>query len=406
MAEVLKPADPAQLAEAVAWAAGEGAALEVRGAGSKREFGRPVAAERILDLGGLAGVSLYEPEELVLSAAAGTPLREIQNLLAQRCQQLAFEPPDYGRLLGGTPEAQSIGGVLAANLSGSRRIKAGAARDHFLGFKAVTGRGEAVKSGGRVVKNVTGYDLSKLMAGSFGTLAVLSEVTVKVLPAPEKIRTVLIYGQRLGDGVAALARAAGSPHEVSGLAYLDAAAARRSAVDYVSGPDRAVTAIRIEGPAPSVEHRCQALRAMFALTATVEELHGSNSARFWREITDVADLLPAGTEILWRLSLTPSAAPAVISAIRDALGGEAFCDWAGGLVWLSLPPTVDAGHEAVRQAVGGAGHAILVRAPAELRARVPVFQPEPEALARLTARIKESFDPRHILNPGRMYAGL
>lgn len=406
MTEVLKPADSAQLAEAVAWAAAEGVPLEICGAGSKRGLGRPVEAAYTLDVGGLAGVSLYEPDELVMSAGAGTPLKEIQEQLTEHRQQLAFEPPDYGRLLGGAAEAQTIGGVIACNLSGSRRVKAGAARDHFLGFKAVTGRGEAIKSGGRVVKNVTGYDLSKLMAGSYGTLAVFSEVTVKVLPAPEKLRTVLVYGLSDAEGVAVLSRAAGSPHEASGLAHLPAAAARRSAVGYVSGGGSSVTAIRVEGPAPSVEHRCRALKEMFSGAAAVEELHGSNSARFWREVTDTVDLLPQGTGFLWRLSVTPSEAPAISAVILEALGGEAFYDWTGGLVWLSLPPSEDAGHETVRGAVGGQGHATLIRAPAEVRARVPVFQPEAEALSRLNGRIKESFDPCRVLNPGRMQPNL
>jgi len=406
MPESLKPADAAQLAEAVAWAAAEGRTLEVVGAGSKRRLGRPVAAEYRLELSALSGVSLYEPEELVLSAGAATPLGEIEGLLAQHRQQLAFEPADYGRLLGGPAEAQTLGGVLAANVSGSRRIKAGAARDHFLGFKAVSGRGEAIKSGGRVVKNVTGYDLSKLMAGSHGTLAVLAEVTVKVLPAPEKLRTVLVYAQSDDDGIAVLARAAGSPHEVSGLAHLRAETAMRSSVDYVSGTASSVTAIRVEGPGPSVEHRCAALKAMFGGAATVEELHGRRSAAFWREVTDVAGLLPAAGGLLWKLSLTPSEAPRISRTIREALGGEAFYDWAGGLVWLWLPErTADAGHAVVRGAVAGHGHATLLRAPEAVRARVPVFQPEAPGQAALATRIKQSFDPLGILNPGRMHEG-
>jgi glycolate oxidase FAD binding subunit len=406
MAETLTPVDAAQLAEAVAWAAAGGTALEIVGGGSKRGLGRPVSASHMLDLSRLSGVGLYEPDELVLSAGAGTPLSEIEGLLAQNRQQLAFEPADYGRLLGGVPERQTLGGVLACNLSGSRRIKAGAARDHFLGFKAVTGRGEAIKSGGRVVKNVTGYDLSKLLAGSFGTLGVMTEVTVKVLPAPEKLRTVLVYGQGAADGVALLARAAGSPHEVSGLAHLGAGTAVRSVVGYVKDAGASVTAIRIEGPAPSVEHRVKALRDMFAGAAGVEELHGRNSAVFWRELTDVADLLPADAGCVWKLSLTPSEAPAAVGRIRDALGGEAFYDWAGGLVWLTLPAeAAAAGHETVRAAIAGHGHATLIRAPEAVRRAVPVFQPQPPSLAALAARIKHSFDPEGILNPGRMTDG-
>ena len=161
--------------------------------------------------------------------------------------------------MAGAPGAGTIGGALSCNLAGPRRLKAGAARDHFLGFKAVSGRGEAFQAGGRVVKNVTGYDLCKLLAGAHGTLAVLTEVTIKVLPAPEKSRTVLIYGLDDGGAILALSRALNSPHEVSGAAHLPAAVAARSTVDFVAGSGRAVTAIRVEGPGPSVEHRCEAL---------------------------------------------------------------------------------------------------------------------------------------------------
>jgi len=227
-----------------------------------------------------------------------------------------------------------------------------------------------------------------------------------VLPAPDKLRTVLVYGQGDADGVALLARAAGSPHEVSGLAHLRAETAKRSSVEYVKRAGAAVTAIRIEGPAPSVEHRTRALREMFAAAAGVEELHGRNSSAFWRELTDVADLRPADAGHVWTLSLTPSAAPAAVRRIRDALGGEAFYDWAGGLVWLSLPAEAEAaGHETVRAAIAGHGHATLIRAPEAVRRAVPVFQPQPPALAALAARIKQSFDPKGILNPGRMTDG-
>jgi glycolate oxidase FAD binding subunit len=185
------PATAEETLNIVRWAAGEETPLEIVGHGSKRGIGRPSQAEHVLDLSQLSGVTLYEPEELVLSARAGTPLAEIEALLERHNQQLAFEPMDYGPLLGGEPGRGTIGGVLGANLSGPRRIKAGAARDHVLGVNAVSGRGEAFKSGGRVVKNVTGYDLSKGLAGSWGTLAVVTDVTFKVLPAAETERTLV-----------------------------------------------------------------------------------------------------------------------------------------------------------------------------------------------------------------------
>ncbi len=404
MAERLAPADAAQVLDCVRWAVAEAVPLDIIGRGSKQALGRPAAAEHVLDLSGLSGVSLYEPDELVLTAGAGTPLVEIEGLLSQNRQQLAFEPADYGPLLGGTAGAQTLGGMIAANLSGPRRIKSGAARDHFLGIKAVSGRGDAVKSGGRVVKNVTGYDLCKLLAGSYGTLAAMTEITVKVLPAPEKARTVLVFGLDAETAVTALSRAGGSPHEVSGLAHLPAAAAAASSVGYVAGAGAAVTAVRVEGPGPSVEHRCRALRQELGGFGPVEELHSRNSRGLWTEIRDVQPLLGDRDSDVWKLSLTPTAAPGIVGRILGQADGRALFDWAGGLVWLSLAPAGDAHHGIVRDAVGGDGHATLLRAPVAVRRKVPVFQPQPAALAALTRRVKDSFDPQAILNRGRMFA--
>ena len=402
MTETLRPETAAQVLDAVQWALSNGTPLDIVGHDTKRGFGRPPSAGHRLDLSGLSGVNLYEPEELVLSAGAGTSMAEIEGLLSQNRQQLAFEPADLGELYGGEPGKQTLGGVLAANLSGPRRLKAGAARDHFLGFKAVSGRGEEVKSGGRVVKNVTGYDLCKLMAGSHGTFAAMTEVTVKVLPAPEKSWTVLAYGLDDETAVRALSAAGGSPHEVAALAHLPAAVAARSAVGYVKDAGRAVTAIRVEGPGPSVEYRTAALKQMLAGQAELEELHSHNSRSFWREVRDVAALLPQPEHAVWKLSVAPMDGPAVLARLRDKLDCEAYYDWAGGLIWLSLPEGEDAEAGTVRGALDGGGHATLMRASEAVRASVPVFQPQPEGLAGLGRRLKEAFDPEHILNRGRM----
>ncbi len=413
-AETLAPETRDQVTEAVAWAVSEEMPLEVVGRGSKRALGRPVQAAHSLDLSRLDGITLYEPEELVLSARAGTPLAAIEAALDEKRQLLAFEPADLGPLLGGEAGAASIGGVLACNLSGPRRIKAGAARDHFLGLQAVSGRGELFKSGGRVVKNVTGYDLCKLLCGSYGTLGVMTDVTVKVLPRPEKTWTVLVTGLDDAQGQAAMTRALGSPHEVSGAAHLPAAQAAKSGVSYVAGAGTAVTALRLEGPGPSVEYRCAALRQELADLGATEELHSHNSLAFWRELRDVRPFVGRpidgqGDLAVWRISVAPSAGPAVVAAVG---AGEAFYDWGGGLVWLALPsqgPAAgDVGASQVRAAVAaaGGGHATLIRAPLELRAAEAVFQPQDAAKAMLSERVKDGFDPKRVLNPGRMYAGL
>ena len=409
MSETLKPETAEQVLDAVKWAAASESPLAVKGQGSKEGFGRAVEADCRLDLSGLTGIGCYEPNELFMTAGAATTLAEIEAALRQNNQQMAFEPADLGILLGGEGDAGTIGGAIACNLAGSRRIKAGAARDHFLGFNAVSGRGETFKSGGTVVKNVTGFDLSKLIAGSFGTLAVMTEVTFKVLPAPEKTRTVLVLGLSDQDAMKAMAKALGSSHEVSGAAHLPEAAAKGSKVSHVAGTGRSVTAFRVEGPGPSVEHRCRALTALLGGGASVEELHSENSALLWREICDVRLLDGDGGNgrQVWRLSVPPMNGAGVAEQLTAGTGASVFYDWGGGLIWLTMDATPDAGHETVRRAVEAAGgHATLVRAGADVRNRVPVFEPQTGALREITARIKEGFDPKGILNPGRMVEGV
>jgi len=412
MTETLKPQSAEQVQDAIHWALAGNASFEVAGGASKRAYGRPLDAAHHLDVSGLTGIVFYEPEELVLAARPGTPMAEIEAALAENGQQLAFEPADLGPLLGGgaaSTAAATLGGAVACNLAGPRRIKAGAARDHVLGFHAVSGRGDVFKSGGRVVKNVTGFDLSKLMTGSFGTLAVMTEVTVKVLPAPEKARTVLLLGVGERTAAEAMTMALHSPYEVSAAAHLPAPIAATSAVSLVSGAGAGVTAVRVEGPGPSVEYRCKALRDLLAPLGATDELHTANSAAFWREIRDVSCFTADGAaaEQVWRLSVPPGEGARVGEALVRDTGGRVFYDQGGGVLWLAMAPRADAAHAAVRAAIGaGGGHATLVRAAPEVRATVPVFHPQPAALAALTARTKEAFDPRGVLNRGRMYAGV
>ena len=411
MTEILKPDNADQVLDAVKWAVSEATPLEVRSLGTKAGFGRPVQAGRVLDLSNLSGITDYDPGELVLTAGPATPMAEIEQARAAANQELQFEPMDLGPLYGGSTDAPTtgtIGGVIAANLSGPRRVKSGAARDHFLGFHAVSGRGEVFKSGGQVMKNVTGFDLSKLMAGSFGTLAVMTEVTVKVLPRPEKTRTVLLMGADDEAAVAALCDALGSSHEVAGAAHLPAAVAARSGVGYVVGAGDSVTAVRIEGPGPSVEHRCAALTDQFKALGAVEELHSHNSIAFWREVRDAIPFTGdrAGDQV-WRISVPPTAGAEVVRRLTDGLGGEAYYDWGGGLIWFALPTREDAGATAVRAAIADCGgHATLVRASADVRHAVEVFQPQPGPLDELSRRVKDAFDPEGVLNPGRMVAGV
>ena len=405
MAESLAPTDADGLADAVRWAVAGEAPLEVIAGGSKQTLGRPVQSAATLSLAAFDGIVDYQPSELVLTAQAATPLATIEAALEAERQMLAFEPADYGPLLR-APGGATLGGALACNLSGPRRIKAGAARDHFLGMHAVSGRGERFKAGGRVVKNVTGYDVCKLLAGSYGTLALMHEVTVKVLPASERTRTVLVFGLEPVAALDALGAALGSAHEVSGAAHMPAEVAARSAVSYVSGAGAAVSAVRVEGFPASVEARCEALRALLGPFGAVEELHSKNSATLWREIRDVRAFADDSGP-LWRLSVPPASGAAAAARVAEAADVRALFDWGGGLLWLEVDGAPDAGEVPVRAAAAAAGgHATLVRADAPTRAARAVFQPQTTGLAALTARIKRAFDPTGVLNPGRMYAGV
>ncbi len=292
MADSLKPRDAKEVEAAVQSVLATGKTAEIVGHGSKRAISRALQTDVTLELSALSGVTLYEPEELVLSARAGTPLAEIEALVAAHGQQLAFEPMDYGPILGAVAGRGTIGGMLAANLSGPRRVKAGAARDHFLGFHAVSGRGETFKSGGRVVKNVTGYDLSKLIAGSWGTLAVLTEATIKTLPRPETEETVLIRGLQTERAIEAMTAASGSACDISGAAHLPAEVAVRIPSAGIAAGS-AVTALRIEGFAPSVAHRKGMIEALLSPFGEVAALGGTLSQSLWRAIRDVAPFAAA-----------------------------------------------------------------------------------------------------------------
>ncbi|MDP6840112.1 MAG: glycolate oxidase subunit GlcE [Rhodospirillales bacterium] len=405
------PETASEAADVVRAALSENRSLEITGAGSKRGWGRPVAADLGLKLTALSGIELYEPEELVLTAKAGTPISEIERLLAEKDQALAFEPPDLSALYGGEAgdgiPGGTLGGVIGCNLSGPARIRSGAARDHVLGFEAIGGRGEVINSGGRVVKNVTGFDMPKAMAGSFGTLGVMTSITVRALPRAEKVRTVLIYGLDAARAADAMGAGLRSPHDIDGAAYLPEDLAARSAAGYVAGAAASVTALRLGGPGPSAEARCKALRGLLAPFGDSEELHGRNSHTFWREIRDVAPLFTDPESCIWRLSVAPASGAAILDGILAKTDGHAYSDWGGGLIWLCLAPGDDAGATAIRAAVAACGgHATLMRAADAVRAAVPVFQPQDPVSASLTTRLKEIFDPSGIFNPGRMYEGL
>jgi glycolate oxidase FAD binding subunit len=396
------PADLSELRDAVGMALAAEEPLELVAGGTKRGLGRPLQLPHMLDLSRLSGIRDYAPSELILTVGAATPLAEITAALDRARQMLAFEPPDWSALYGLGAEGtarQTLGGVLAANLSGPRRIRAGAARDHFLGFRAVNGRGEVFKAGGKVVKNVTGYDLPKLMAGSFGTLAALEEVTIRVLPQPEAALTVVLSGLAPAAAVRRLNQALAGPYEVSGAAYLPQALAG----------DSGIALLRLEGPPPSVAFRRDRLIAELGAEGRTAVLEGDMSAALWRAIRDAGPFAKLGEHVLWRISVAPARGAEIAEAIAQSLDASWYLDWGGGLVWAAVAgaPGGDGGAAAIRAIIrgadgGGTGHATLIRGALGLRSAVPVFEPQPAPLAALAARVKESFDPRRILNRGRM----
>ncbi|MGI9490919.1 MAG: glycolate oxidase subunit GlcE [Geminicoccaceae bacterium] len=396
------PDDDVEVKAAVEQTFAEDLSLEIVGSGSKRSLGRPMATDGQLDLSKLAGIVDYEPAELVLTARPGTLLADVEALLADADQALAFEPPDYSELLGGD-HSGTLGGMIACNLSGPRRIKAGAARDHLLGFKGVTGHGQLFKSGGKVVKNVTGYDLSKLVTGSMGTLAALCEVSIKTLPRPETTWTLVLRDLDDRTALAAMTKAMTSSFEISGAAHLPPSVPAR-----LGFGNAALTALRLEGPGPSVEARFGALAKELG---GGDKLEDKGSLTLWPGLRDVAPLTGESNQAVWRLSVPPQAGAKVVAAIREKRDITYYYDWAGGLVWIATADDDDAGADVVRSAIekhstAPSGHATLIRAPERVRAGVPVFHPQPAPLEALTKRVKESFDPKGILNPGRMYQGI
>jgi glycolate oxidase FAD binding subunit len=408
--DILKIRDAQDVEQAVRAAIASEQPLEIVGHGSKRLIGQPMATNALLDLSALNAVTAYEPNELIITVQAGAPLADVQSLIDSKNQQFAFEPIDTAPLLG-MPNKGTIGGMIGAGLAGPRRVKAGGARDHLLGAHAVSGFGDSFKAGGRVVKNVTGYDLCKLLAGSWGTLAVMTEVTLKVMPRPESERTLVLRG--LDDVTAnrAMTAALGSPFDVSGAAHVPNSAFRSavSGLTDLGSPLAAVTLLRLEGITASATHRATALGKALAPFGAAEILQDVASAALWSSVRDVRPFAAdgaLGAWPVWRIVCPPAAGGALGQRLARETGGDVIYDWGGGLIWAALPPKPDAQATLVRQcadAVGG--HAMLLRASEEVRRNVDVFQPQQGGLAGLSERVRHSFDPKNILNRGRMLRG-
>jgi glycolate oxidase FAD binding subunit len=408
--DTLKVRDAKDVEQVVRAAIASEQPLEIIGHGTKRLIGQPMATNAVLDISALNAVTSYEPNELIITVQSGAPLADVQSLIDSKNQQFAFEPTDTSALLG-VSGSGTIGGMIGAGLAGPRRIKAGGARDHLLGAHAVSGFGDSFKTGGKVVKNVTGYDLCKLLTGSWGTLAVMTEVTLKVMPKPESERTLVLGA--LDDVTAnrAMTAALGSPFDVSGAAHLPNSAFRPATggLAGLGSQGGAMTLLRLEGIAASVAHRASSLGKTLAAFGPVEMLQDAASAAVWSAIRDVEPFAAAGALgawPVWRIVCPPASGGALGQALAHDTGGDVIYDWGGGLIWAALPPKPAAQAALVRQrAAAVGGHATLIRASETVRRDVEVFHPQPAGLAALSERVRNSFDPKIILNRGRLVRG-
>lgn len=390
-----RPETEADVASLVIEARRLGAPLALEGGGTRRGLGRPVNASTTLCLSRMSGITLYEPAEMVIGAKAGTPVRDVEMALAEKGQMLSFEPPDY-RVLFGSQGEPTMGTLAAGNLSGSRRLWGGACRDSLIGVRFVNGLGEIIKSGGRVMKNVTGLDLVKLQSGAWGTLGVLTEVIFKVVPKPEITQTLVLTGLNDDVAITAMSAAVTSPFEMTGAAHIPA-----------RNGQPARTILRLEGFGFSVEYRAKALADLLRVHGHLQAMPDDEATTLWRALSDGALLAEPRDRAVWRLSVKPGEAAKAVATIRSSRAVEVAYDWAGGLIWLATAEEGDAGAGVIRATARAArGYATLLRGSEALRASVAVFEPETAPIAALSRRIKASFDPDAVLNPGKMHAGL
>ncbi|MGB7285906.1 MAG: glycolate oxidase subunit GlcE [Salaquimonas sp.] len=394
MAKTYAPSSEEELSSVVKSAAKSKTKLAIKGGGT-RAIGNPVVAEETVVTTGINGISIYEPGALTIVAAAGTSLEKINAELNKESQHLPFEPADYSGLFGIKGQS-TIGGVVAAAVSGPRRIQAGACRDSLIGIRFVDGEGNIVKNGGRVMKNVTGYDLVKLFAGSYGTLGILTEVAFKVLPKPEVTGVVRVQGLEDQAAIDLLAKALSSPFDVSGAAHV------QSGEHGISE-----TLVRVEGFEQSIKYRTEQLKQLFkpmiagAGEISIDMDEGSTVSH-WKDIRDVKPFHDSEKEI-WRLSVKPSDGPKVVSELSSKFEVEALYDWGGGLVWLAISASSTDKAVMIRSIVNQfGGHATIIKAEKAQALSAEAFHPESARISQLSQGLRNQFDPYGIFNQGLM----
>ena len=396
--DILSPTSLEEVRDIIRNCLSDETSLSISGTGTKSSIGNPVIADAQMQLSAMSGIITYEPEELILVARTGTSLAEIDALLAAHNQMLSFEP-FHPESLYDCATSGTIGGMVGAGLSGPRRIASGGVRDYLLGFNAVSGRGDIFQSGSRVMKNVTGYDLSKLMAGSFGTLAIMDEITIKVLPAPETSLSLVVSCLDLVSAQAACSAAFASAHEPTAACILPREMASKLELD----GDGYIAVIRLEGVSVSVTDRYAKMQKLLSAYGELTSLTEAKSVMLWQQIRDSA-VFDASDDQIWKVSVAPTACVDIMTDIQSSHNVRYFMDWAGGLIWLAgSGDRLGADIRAAVEARGG-GHATLVRASNSLRGNASVFQPQASALMALHTRIRRAFDPKQLLNPGRMGA--
>ena len=400
----LKPEGEEAIAEAIKHCYKKNIPLEISGLGSKKNIGKNFQSQKTLDLSNYSGIIKYEPEELYIKVKSGTSIKEIKEELDKKNQQLAFEPNDFGFLFEGKSNEGTIGGVLSSNFAGPRRFKVGSARDHILGFKGVNGKGEIIKSGGTVVKNVTGYDLSKIITGSFGTLSVFTEISVKVLPKADLAKTLVIENPHLKKGLDYLNVALGSSTDPSGGVFYPEYFRNQFTFNDLTteGP---ITAIRIEGSKLSVDERInQLLEELNVSSKEISILDSTQSNIFWENTRSLKVFTGLKSNLL-RVIVPASEVFDLINKLKP-YNIKYFVDWGGNLVWLQLDEINWNSIKEIRSLVKNlGGYLTIIKAEASLKASIDIFTID-EVKYRISEKIKKSFDPKRILNPGKMYTGI
>ena len=406
MQDIFHPDNDSQLVELLQSGLANASRFSIRGKNTKAGFGYSEQAEFGICMNSFNGIIEYEPAELVMRARAGTPLADIEAALAQHNQYLAFEPPKLGKLYDSNATGGSIGGTFMANLSGPRRFLAGAARDHILGIKAVSGRAEVYKSGGNVIKNVTGYDLSKLLTGSWGTLSLVTELSFKVLPAPATTISIGVEGLAADAALKLLSTVAQSALESSGLAFIPAATLAMSDNKGFSSHKENLTLIRFEGSSVSVQERVKSLYQILPGAAATIRYEDEQSRARWCEIGDTSLLKSTDkNSSIVKLSIAPAQATNIVKLLSSFAGCHWYADAAAAWFWLSLKnDNAAACIKQLRHALAdGGGSVVLYRAPDHIKQEVGIFSEMNEGLMTLTRRLKDSFDPNNILNPNRLF---